>query len=89
MIWRKNFLIRNPYNRKFNFWPLSARNRSIPQCRFRIHLGFQAITVFIKDIIHTPFGKSRFFIEAAAALPILIAGCAYRHFFLLTKIDFQ
>ena len=64
-------------------------NRSIAWCRSRIHLGFQAITVFIKNIIHTSFGKAGFFIEAAVGLLVLIAGGANRHFFLLTEIDFQ
>jgi hypothetical protein len=69
--------------------PIARRVSSISQCDARIQLGVQTVTKFIKNIIHASFGKSRFFIEAATGLLVLVAGCANRHFFLLAKVDYQ
>ena len=52
-----------------------------------MHLGRQAITVFLKDKIHAAFGELRFFIIAATNLLLLTVGCANTHLLLSAIID--
>lgn len=69
--------------------PVYLKKKLSSQRRSRIQLGLEAITVFIKNIVHAAFGKAWFFIETASGLLVFIAGRANRHFFLLAKIDYH
>jgi hypothetical protein len=49
--------------RRFHAAGLNTQTASL--VRRRVDLGFQAITILVKDEIHAPVGAAGFFVEAA------------------------
>lgn len=54
----------------------------LPQLLLCYPLRWQAITVFLENIVHAAIGAVRLFVEAAFFLLMAVVGCAYGHHFL-------